>query len=102
MEDKDKLQKIENLTEQDIYNAFQNGLENYDLQDKRIIVLIPDSTRSGPYHQLTRILIKILKPIVKKISDDLINKISKHLQPGYNKKIVKEIIKVIKNNINRL
>ncbi len=58
---------MENLTEQDIYDAFQNGLEKYELQNKRIIVLIPDSTRSGPYHQLTRILIKILKPIVKKI-----------------------------------
>ena len=26
MEDKDKLQKIESLTEQGIYNAFQGGL----------------------------------------------------------------------------
>lgn len=62
-----KFQEVESLTEQGIHDAFKTGLEKYDLQDKRIMVLIPDSTRSGPYHQLTRILLRILKPIVKKI-----------------------------------
>ena len=62
-----KFEKRQSLTEQDVYNAFKNGLEKCGLKDKRIMVLIPDSTRSGPYHQLTRILLKILKPVAEKI-----------------------------------
>jgi len=56
-----------NISEQDVYEAFQNGLRQYNLKDKKIIVLIPDSTRSGPYHLLTRILVQIIKPIAAKI-----------------------------------
>ncbi|MCS7179792.1 MAG: lactate racemase domain-containing protein, partial [bacterium] len=55
------------LKENEIYNICKNSFEKRDFRNKKIIVIIPDTTRSGPTHLFFKILIELLSPKVKKL-----------------------------------
>jgi len=55
------------LSYEEIYNLCKNELEIRDLKNKKIIVILPDTTRSGPTSFFFKILLDILSPKVKKL-----------------------------------
>ncbi len=48
------------LTEDEVRDALARGLASAELSDKRVLVIIPDSTRSGPMPLLFRLLFDLL------------------------------------------
>lgn len=89
-----KLEGKHNLTDRKIFDAFEKGLSQYDLKGKKIVVLIPDSTRSGPYHILVRSIIRILKPIVNKI--DFLIALGTH--PVMTQEQIKKFLRISKKD----
>jgi nickel-dependent lactate racemase len=55
------------LNEKEIYNLCQKGLEKKDFKNKKVIVIIPDNTRSGPTHFFFKTIIDILIDKTKKL-----------------------------------
>jgi Uncharacterized conserved protein len=55
------------LNEKEIYNLCQKGLEKKDFKNKKVIVIIPDNTRSGPTHFFFKTIIDILIGKTKKL-----------------------------------
>ncbi|MCM8807232.1 MAG: lactate racemase domain-containing protein [Candidatus Omnitrophica bacterium] len=55
------------LSEKEIYEICQKELNKRDLKNKKIIVIIPDNTRSGPTYLFFKFLIDILSSKVKKL-----------------------------------
>jgi len=55
------------LGDNEIYKLFKNGLEKYELNNKKILLITPDNTRSGPHYLFVKYILEILKSKVRKI-----------------------------------
>lgn len=55
------------LSEKEIYDICKRELEKRDFKNKKVIVIIPDTTRSGPTGLFFKFLIDILSRKVKKL-----------------------------------
>jgi nickel-dependent lactate racemase len=55
------------LSEKEIYDLCQKGVEKRDLKNKKVVVIIPDNTRSGPTHFFFKTIIDILIDKTKKL-----------------------------------
>jgi nickel-dependent lactate racemase len=55
------------LNEEEIYKRCKNELEKKDIKNKKVIVIIPDNTRSGPTHFFFKTIIDILIDKTKKL-----------------------------------
>ena len=56
----------ETLSREQTRNFLEKALDSRDYKSKKILLLIPDSTRSGPFALLVRQILTILKPIASK------------------------------------
>ncbi|MEN6479013.1 MAG: lactate racemase domain-containing protein, partial [Anaerolineales bacterium] len=50
------------LTEAEAYDIFRQGIDQLDLRGKRVLVILPDSTRSGPVPLCFRTLTELIRP----------------------------------------
>ncbi len=55
------------LTDEEIYNILKEGLEKIDLNGKKVLVLIPDHTRTCPLNILFRYMADIILPRANKL-----------------------------------
>jgi len=73
------------LSDAEAYDVFKQGLDQEDLDGKRVLVLIPDDTRSCPLSMLFRNLVDVLSPRVAKL--DFLIALGTH-QPMKEEKIL--------------
>ncbi|HOK57215.1 MAG TPA: lactate racemase domain-containing protein, partial [bacterium] len=59
--------EIKFLNEEEIYKKCKEELEKREFKDKKVIVIIPDNTRSGPTWFFFKTIIDILLQKVKKL-----------------------------------
>lgn len=50
------------LTEAEAYDIFRQGIDQLDLRGKRVLVIIPDTTRSGPVPLCFQTLTELIRP----------------------------------------
>ena len=55
------------LTRDEIRDLMAEGIENADLSGKKVLILIPDGTRSGPLPLLFRLFHELLAPIASRM-----------------------------------
>lgn len=55
------------ISEQDVRNIMENVFENISITSRRVLVIIPDSTRTAPMPLFIRMFIEVLESRVKKL-----------------------------------
>lgn len=78
------------LTEEEIFKICKEEIEKRDFRNKKIIVIIPDTTRSGPTNLFFKFLIEILLKKVKKL--DFLIALGTH--PSMSQDKVKEFLQL--------
>jgi len=83
------------LGDNEIYKLFKNGLEKYELNNKKILLITPDNTRSGPHYLFVKYILEILKSKVRKI--DILLALGTH--PLMSEEEIKNFFKINNKNI---
>ncbi len=84
------------LRQEEIVNLMEEGLANLNLRDQRVLVLIPDGTRTMPLPLFVGLFERFLAPITKSL--DYLVALGTH-QPMRDEHLSKLIGRVVKNGV---
>jgi lactate racemase len=86
------------LSDREIRTTLEKGFRLKDWSGKKILLIVPDSTRSGPFGDLIRLVLEIIKPSAKRI--DILIALGTH--PPLSKAHINSFLGIKPSDRNRL